>query len=135
HSNGSMRLMSRAWECYQETGQYIRRHGGGCRRVTTPQQDCYFCLCARMAMRNTARVLQNYLQQTKNVHVSAQTIRNKLHEGGMRARHPQVGVVLTAQHRATHLPFARQHQYWKIHHWCSVGKLHLSRQKVDRSRR
>ncbi|KAI3357238.1 hypothetical protein L3Q82_015470 [Scortum barcoo] len=35
-----------------------------------------------------------------NVHVSAQTVRNRLHEGGMRARRPQVGVVLTAQHRA-----------------------------------
>lgn len=33
------------------------------------------------------------------MHVSAQTIRNRLHEGGLRARHPQVGVVFTAQHR------------------------------------
>uniref|UniRef100_A0A673Z8I9 Carbonic anhydrase n=1 Tax=Salmo trutta TaxID=8032 RepID=A0A673Z8I9_SALTR len=45
-----------------------------------------------------------------NVHVSAQTVRNRLHEGGMRARRPQVGVVLTAQHRAGRLAFAREHQ-------------------------
>ncbi|KAI3366818.1 hypothetical protein L3Q82_009231 [Scortum barcoo] len=50
--------------------------------------------------------LQNDLQQATNVHVSAQTVRNRLHEGGMRARRPQVGVVLTAQHRAGRLAFA-----------------------------
>ncbi|MGL5355950.1 MAG: hypothetical protein ACRDAQ_05295, partial [Cetobacterium sp.] len=32
-----------------------------------------------------------------------------LHEDGMRARRPQVGVVLTAQHRAGRLAFAREH--------------------------
>ena len=36
---------------------------------------------------------QNDLQQATNVHVSAQTVRNRLHEGGMRAQRPQVGVV------------------------------------------
>ncbi|KAL0152685.1 hypothetical protein M9458_052408 [Cirrhinus mrigala] len=47
-------------------------------------------------------------------------LRNRLHEGGMRARHPQVGVVLTAQHRAGRLAFAREHQDWQIRHWCPV---------------
>ncbi|KAL0185662.1 hypothetical protein M9458_017332, partial [Cirrhinus mrigala] len=41
--------------------------------------------------------------------------RNRLHEGGMRARRPQVGVVLTAQHCAGRLAFAREHQdrHWR----------------------
>ncbi|CDQ90361.1 unnamed protein product [Oncorhynchus mykiss] len=60
------------------------------------------------------------LQQATNVHVSAQTVRNRLHEGGMRARRPQVGVVLTAQHRAGRLAFAREHQVWQIRHWRPV---------------
>ncbi|KAI3370992.1 hypothetical protein L3Q82_023645, partial [Scortum barcoo] len=38
----------------------------------------------------------------------------------MRARCPQVGVVLTAQHRAGRLVFAREHQDWQIHHWRPV---------------
>ncbi|KAL7844027.1 hypothetical protein SRHO_G00225660 [Serrasalmus rhombeus] len=38
----------------------------------------------------------------------------------MRARRPQTGVVLTAQHHAGCLAFAREHQDWQIHHWRPV---------------
>lgn len=38
----------------------------------------------------------------------------------MRAKNPKVGVVLTAQHYAKRLAFAREHQNWQIRHSHSV---------------
>ena len=113
-------VISRAWRRFQETGQYSRRAGQGRRRATTQQQDRFLRLSAMRSRRCTARSLQGDFQRDTGVRISDQTVRNRLHEGGMRARRPLVGPVLTAQHRAARLAFARNHQNWQLRHWRPV---------------
>ena len=111
----SRSVVSRLWTLYQETGQYTRRQGLGRLRMTTQRQDRYLVMLSdRMS---TSRSLEIYFCRATQVHLSNQTVRNRPHEDGMRARRPATGPILTAQHRRARLDFVREHQNRRLHHW------------------
>ncbi|GFV54335.1 hypothetical protein TNCV_4366101 [Trichonephila clavipes] len=49
--------------------------------------------------------------------VSSQTVRNRLHEGGLYARRPMVCIPLTPSHRAARRRWAAEHRDWEQHDW------------------
>ena len=69
---------------------------------------------------STARALEIDFRRATTVHLSDQTVRNRLHEDGMIARRPVRGPILTAQHRVQRLNFAHEHQKWQLRHWRAV---------------
>jgi len=113
-------VISRLWTRYRETGCYSRRPGQGRNRVTTAREDRFLWLSARRNRMSTARALQNDFSRATNLRISDQTVRNRLHERGLRSRIPARGPQLTVQHRVQRLEFSREHQFWQLRHWRPV---------------
>lgn len=113
-------VVHRLWTRYRETGLYRRRTGQGRKRKTTANQDRYIRQLAMRNRQSTARSLQNDFSRATHVRVSDQTVRNRLHEGGLHSRIPLRVPQLTPHHRTERLEFAREHQYWQLRHWRPV---------------
>uniref|UniRef100_A0A673W6P1 Tc1-like transposase DDE domain-containing protein n=1 Tax=Salmo trutta TaxID=8032 RepID=A0A673W6P1_SALTR len=116
----SMLCMRRLRQCYRETGQTVDRPRIFRPRVTTPAQDRYIRTShlwdgSRMAT-TTARVTPG----THNPSISAQTVRNRLRESGLRACRPVVRQVLTRHHRQQHRLWAQTHRCWTRQDWQKV---------------
>ncbi|KAI4879945.1 hypothetical protein NFI96_000568 [Prochilodus magdalenae] len=80
----------------------------------TPQRAMMAGVVSRCSLLREEQ--DEHCQSPTAVNVSDQTIRNRPHEGGLRARCPVVGPVLTGQHRRARLAFATEHQNWQIRH-------------------
>uniref|UniRef100_A0AAY4C8L1 Transposase Tc1-like domain-containing protein n=1 Tax=Denticeps clupeoides TaxID=299321 RepID=A0AAY4C8L1_9TELE len=100
---------------HRTTGKVHDRPRSGAPRVTDRNGDQNLRTYALRHRYATPTQLQ-----ATSMHVSTETVRNRLHDGGVKVRHPQVGVVLTTQHRRACLSFAREHQDWQIRHWRPV---------------
>ena len=109
-TNCNVRTMRPLRQRYRETGRTVDHPRSGRPRVTTPAQDRYIRtshLRYRMAT-TTARVTPG----THNPSISAQTVRNRMREAGLRACRPVVSQVLTRHHRKQRHLWAQTHRRW-----------------------
>ena len=127
----SASVVCRVIQRFRQYGQYSRRHGGGRRRATEPRDDRHLHTLVARQPTLTARRLRNEFQNATGIRVSTQTVRNRLHESGLRARIPANCPVLTAAHRAARLDFAREHVGWTVDQWSSVLFTDESRFSLD----
>ncbi|GFV40927.1 HTH_Tnp_Tc3_2 domain-containing protein [Trichonephila clavipes] len=88
-------VVARLWNRFQETGNVRRRPGLGRPRSTTSTDDRYIQLTARRKITENATQLQIQLLLATGRRVFSQTVRNRLHEGGLYARRPMVCIPLT----------------------------------------
>ena len=75
--------------------------------------------------------LRRGFQNATGVRISTQTIRNQLHDAGLRSRRPAIRVLLTRYHAQMRLAWARDHVTWTQNDWAPVLFTDESRFCVD----
>ena len=101
--------MSRIMVQFNATNSVNDSRRSGRPKATTHFQDN---LIRTLTLRNrtiTARALQGQLQTAAGVTLSDQTIWNRLHAAGLRARRPVVRIPLKQRHRIHRLDWCRRH--------------------------
>ena len=117
------KTVSRLQSRYRKTGDVKDRERSGRPRVTTQRQDRYIETTAVRKRFVTARSIQQSLNQAAGYgarRLSIQTIRNRLHASGLRARRPARRPLLTPAHREARLRWARRHRHWTMAQWRCV---------------
>ena len=107
---------------YNETHEVKDRHRSGRPRATTPQEDRRIRLLSLRSRTTPATTIRATIRNERRVQqgLSVQTVRNRLHESGLRSRKACVKPALTERHRQVRLAWARQHVRWTREQWSHV---------------
>ena len=127
----SQSVVSRMWTRFHLTGNVMHQHAGSRERSTTRAQDRFITLQARRHRFNNVTTLCSELQNATDVRLSTQTIRNRLHEAGLRSRRPAIRIPLTRHHVQELLEWARDHVTWALNDWTLILFTDESRFCVD----
>ncbi|GBM71031.1 hypothetical protein AVEN_272377-1 [Araneus ventricosus] len=106
--NVSPSVVHRLWQQFLITDSASRRFGQPLRRA--PMTD----IC-RYAHEGIEPQLRPSLTTATERLVSASTVREGLHEGGLCVRRPAICVPLTSRHGRERLRWAHQHVHWSPH--------------------
>ena len=105
---------------YRETGQTAERPRNGRPRVTTTAQDRYI---RTSHLQDRYRMATTTARVTPGMHnhsISAQTVRNRLREAGLRACRPFVRQVLTRHDRQQRRLCGQTYRRWTRQDWQKV---------------
>ena len=105
--------------------------GGGRERSTNEVQGRFLVVQARRHRFDNATTLRRDFQNATGMCISTQTIRNRLHDAGLRSRRPAIRVPLTRYHVQMRLAWARDHVTWTQNDWAPVLFTDESRFCVD----
>ena len=115
----SQSVISRLRTWLAQTNSMLDRRRSGCPRSTSQAKDRFLRTSALRSRSVSAEQLRERLSKT-GTRVSVQTVRNRLHSAGLRARQPYVGVPLSQRHRQARLAWTRQHHRWTNQQWATV---------------
>ena len=107
----SQSVVSRMWNRFITTGSVRHLHAGGRERSTNEVQDRFLVVQARRHRFYNATTLRRDFQNATGVRISTQTIRNRLHDAGLRSRR---------YHVQMRLAWARDHVTWTQNDWAPV---------------
>ena len=124
----SVTVVARAFGCSRQTinnlrtrlhqtGSVADRLRPGPRRVTSQREDRYISL---RHLRDRFATATSISMELLGGRITAQTIRNRLHTAGLRARRPYFGPILTRVHRHQRLLWTRRHVRFTQRQWNTV---------------
>ena len=113
----SQSVVSRMWNRFITTGNVRHLHAGGRERST---KDRFLVVQAQRHRFDNATTFPRDFQNDTDVQISTQTIRNRLHDAGLRSRRPAIQVPLTRYHVQMRLACARDHVTWTQNDWAPV---------------
>ena len=129
----SMRQVARHFGCsrmtiyrlqmrYRDTGRTQDRPRSGQPRVTTPRQDRRIRMLHLRDRFRTATTTANETPGRANNRISAQTVRRRLREYGIRPYRPYIGLVLNDRRRRNRRIWGRNHsgRGWQMGTWRRV---------------
>ena len=103
----SQSVVSRMWNLFITAGNVRHLHAGGREHSTNEVQDRFLVVQVRRHRFDNATTLRRDFQNATGVRISTQTIRNRLHDAGLRSRRPAIRVPLTQFHAQMRLAWAR----------------------------
>ena len=131
HFNVHHSTISRLRRRHNVTGVVKDRPRPGRPRVLQAGDDRFVRLTVLRNRFQPASRIRALLRNTRNINVSTQTVRNRLHRLGLKARRPQIGIVLPPRNRQLRLRWARTHIRWTNRQWQNVIFSDESRFSLD----